>query len=58
MPLLVWWLLVVVGTGVLVDSTGRVLRDYPATPSLIGRNLSGRYGYLRAALLSSGAGTG
>jgi signal transduction histidine kinase len=46
--------LVVSGFGfpsaVLLDSSGRVIRNYPAEPSLIGQDLAGRYPHLRAAV--------
>ncbi|GAA0566586.1 hypothetical protein GCM10010172_58020 [Paractinoplanes ferrugineus] len=37
-------------SAVLLDSTGRVLRNYPAEPSLVGRDLAARYAHLRAAV--------
>ncbi|MFD0516489.1 PAS domain S-box protein [Paractinoplanes durhamensis] len=46
--------LVVGGLGVasalLLDSQGRALQNYPATPSLIGQDLAVRYQHLRTAL--------
>jgi hypothetical protein len=37
-------------SAVLIDSHGTVLRNYPASPSIVGQLLTGRYGHLRTAL--------